>query len=383
MKFRNLTSKTFVSAVMLFIVGAAIIAPTGHSSSNVIWSQQEVSTPSVNAAIMFSPDGQLVVTGRRETNSVYIHSATDGTLLRVLTGKNNNANALAFSPDSQLLVTGTGGPGVGLSLNLWRVTDGVRLMGRIPAHNNGTIGVALSPDGQTLATCGFHDRDILIWHVPDMTLVNTINNFDPDDGVALFVKAIAFSPDGQLLATGDSDSIKLRRVSDWTLVRKMAASAATDYVTLAFSPDGKSLVGGVTTLDPTYGTCVDCSVKLWRLADGALLRTFRSRAGELSYTKVGFSADGQTIAAGFSPGNGETGVIQFWNAQSGKTIFTDNQPSGVHAFTFSPDGRFYGYMLIDGTIAVAETPTSRFGFSNTRDAADKGDTEVSAIDAAP
>jgi WD40 repeat protein len=308
---------------------------------------------------MFSPDGQLVATGRQETNNVYIRNAADGTLLRVLNGKNNNATALTFSPDSQLLVTGTGGPGVGLSLNLWRATDGVRLVGRIPAHNNGTLGVALSPDGQTLATCGFHDRDILIWHVPDMTLVNTINNFDPDVGTALFVRAIAFSPDGQLLATGDGNSIKLRQVSDGAIVRKMAASAATDYVTLAFSPDGKQIVGGVTKLDPTYATCVDCSVKLWRVADGGLLRTFYSRAGELRYTKVGFSADGQTIAAGFGLGNGETGVIQFWNI-NGKSIFVDYQPSGVHAFAFSPDGRFYGYMLMDGTVAVAQTPVSPF-----------------------
>lgn len=383
MKSRCTTFKPLMRAAIPLIVLVAIIAPSGQTSSNVVWSQQEVSAPSLNAAIAFSPDGQLVATGRQETNNVYIHSAADGTLLRVLNGKNNNASALAFSPDSQLLVTGTGGPGVGLSLNLWRVVDGLRLVGRIPAHNNGTLGAAISPDGQLLATCGFHDRDILLWHMPDMTLVNTINNFDPDVGAPLFVRAIAFSPDGQLLATGDSNNIKLRQVSDGTIVRTMAASAATHYVTLAFSPDGKLITAGLTRLDSTSTMCIDCSVKLWRVSDGGLLRTFYSRAGELRYTKVDFSADGQTIGAGFSLGNGETGAIQFWNIQNGKPIFIDYQPSGVHAFAFSPDGMSYGYLLSDGTVAVAQLPGSSFGTTGGSGVANEDDTGVPTLKAEP
>jgi WD40 repeat protein len=361
MKSRNSKFKAVVRLAMplVVLVVTIVIPPAGHSSSNEVWSQSEVSPTSLNAAILFSPEGQLVATGRAETDNVYIRSAADGTLIRVLNGRDNNADALAFSPDSQLLITGTGGPGDGLSLNLWRVTDGVRLVGRIPAHNNGTIGVSLSPDGQLLATCGFHDPNILLWHVPDMTQLGAINNFDLEFGAALRVKAIAFSPDGQLLATGDGRNIKLRQVSDGAIVRTFAASGALNHITLAFGPDGKKLIAGITSLDPTYGSCVDCSVKLWRVADGRLLRSFRSRAGELKYTKVGFSPDGQTIAAGFVIGNNTSGAIEFWSVDNGRSIFVDNQPSGVHAFAFSPDGRFYGYMLVNGTVAVSESPVIR------------------------
>ena len=360
MKPHSSMFKSVIGVASLSLILVVILAPSGHASSDVLWSQQEVSAPSINAVFRFSPDGELVATGRRETNDVYIRSASDGTLVRVLNGKNNDANALAFSPDSQLLVTGTGGPGVGLSLNLWGVADGVRLVGRIPAHSNGTTGVAISPDGQLVATCGFHDRTIMLWHLPDMTRAGAVTNSDPDlGGTALFVRAIAFSPDGQLLATGDSNNIKLRRVSDFSIVRTMAQSAAHDYVTLAFSPDGQELVAGLTDLDVTYGRCADCSVKLWKVSDGTLLRTFYSGAGELRYTKVDFSADGQTVGAGFTIEPDEvTGVIQFWDTRNGSSFFIDYQPSPVHAFTISPSGKFYGYMLADGTVAVAPMPVS-------------------------
>src|SRR4051794_9756649 len=112
MKPHTSTFKTVVGVALLSVILAVVIAPSGHASADVLWSQQEVSAPSINAVIKFSPDGELVATGRRETNDVYIRSASDGTLLRVLNGKNNNATTLAFSPDSQLLITGTGGPGV-------------------------------------------------------------------------------------------------------------------------------------------------------------------------------------------------------------------------------------------------------------------------------
>jgi WD domain, G-beta repeat/WD40-like Beta Propeller Repeat len=357
MNSQSATFKFCIRAATLLIAVFVIGQATTQSSSTVIWSKQETPSPSLSTAITFSPDGQLVSTGRTESNSVNLRSAGDGTLIRVLTGKNNNARALAFSPDSQLLVTGAGGPGVGLGLNLWRVADGERLVGRIPSHNNGTNGVSFSPDGQMVATSGFHDRDIMLWHVPDMTLVRTINNFDPDLGIALFVTAVAFSPDGQFLANGDGQGVKLRRVSDGALVRKMGGPG-TDVVSLAFAPDGSKIVAGITGLDPTYGTCVDCSVKLWSVPDGALLRRFLSRAGELRYPKVGFSADGLSIAAGFGI-NDETGAIQFWSIRTGASVFIDSQPSPVHAFAYSPDGRRYGYVLANGLVAVAQSPPGR------------------------
>ena len=137
-----------------------------------------------------SPDGQLVATGRADSNDVKIWNATDGALIRVLNGRNNNANTIAFSPDGQYLATGTGGGGAILSLNLWRVSDGERVVGRIPAFNNGTKSIDFSPDSQLLVAAGNSDDFYKIYHVPDMTLLATVDNFDPDLGGNVRVHAV-------------------------------------------------------------------------------------------------------------------------------------------------------------------------------------------------
>jgi WD40 repeat protein len=65
-----------------------------------------------------------------------------------------------------------------LTLDLWRVSDGVCLL-RLGAHTNGTDSVDLSSDGQYPITSGIFSREIKVWHVPDLTLLLTIPNNDP------------------------------------------------------------------------------------------------------------------------------------------------------------------------------------------------------------
>ena len=116
------------SVILICVIGVA----SANAQQNIIWSVQEPDAETNRAAVAASPDGRLVATGRADSNDVKIWDASNGTLIRVLNGANNNANVIAFSPDGQYLATGTGQPGQGLSLNLWRVSDGLRLVGRIP-----------------------------------------------------------------------------------------------------------------------------------------------------------------------------------------------------------------------------------------------------------
>jgi WD40 repeat protein len=355
-----MSKRAFALAVLCLLVSISMApAVTAQTwSRNVLWRIQEPDATTFRNAIAFSPDGQLVATGRTDSNTVTLRDASDGHLVRTLLGENNNARALAFSPDASLLATGTGMPGQTLSLNLWRVSDGVRLKGRVAAHPNGTSGVVFSPDGGDLATCGFHDRTVKVWPVPALEDPTLISNFDPTLGYSAIVHSIAWSPDGQLLAVGDARGVKLRRPQDGAIVREIPEPAA-DIVSLAFSPDGQFVAAGVMHQDPTYGTCTDCMVRLWRVADGALVTTFRAESGnDFLFPQIAFTPDGTFIGAGAStgPAGAETGIIQFWKVATGQAVFVDRRPSSVHAFAVGPDSERYGYVLANGLVAVARLP---------------------------
>jgi len=346
------------SALLLF--GMCFVGSiSAQTRSLIIWSQQEVENTTHNGAIAYSPDGQLVASGRANSNNVDLWRAADGALIRTLTGQDNNANVLAFSPDSQYIVSGSAS---NLSLNLWRVSDGVRLVGRLPAFTNGVVGLSFSPDGQLLAASGFHSSTYKIYHMPDMTLVGTFGNFDPALGYDARIFSVGFSRDGQFIAVGATRGIYLRRASDGSLVRIVNPNypnAMTTY-SVAFSPDGSSIAAGVSHLDPTYGNCIDCSIKLFRIDDGTLLHTYIDSSGP-TFPKVEFSPNGRVIAAGYSDNNGTvtSGATQFWNVATEESIRRDSRDFWVQDFAYSPSGKSYAFFGADGVIAVARAPVLR------------------------
>ncbi len=349
--YKKLSSAWFLMVVVF--IGASL----AQSEPFILWLQQHSGGFSTRAAVAFSPDGGLLASGRVNTREVKLWDAENGALIRTLSAKDNEANDMDFSPDGQYLATATGGAGQTLNLNLWRVSDGVRLVGRIPAFTNGAIGVRFSPDGQLLVACGFQARFIKLYHVPDMTLVATYTNSTPANSRGLRVNAVAFSPDGEFIGLGDTEGVKLRRTSDGALVRSFGTGNLFIH-SIAFSPDGQFIAAGISTLDPTYATCIDCTIKLWRVADGALVHTYSNGTG-VQYAKVGFSPDGQIIAAGYTDGEGDTGAVQFWIVNTEETLRRDAQPLYVQGFAYSPSGEMYAYLRADGQVAVVNAPRLR------------------------
>ena len=305
-----------------------------------------------------SPDGQLVATGRADSNDVKIWNANNGALIRVLNGQNNNANVIAFSPDGQYLATGTGQPGQGLSLNLWRVSDGVRVVGRIPAFTNGTKSVAFSPDSQLLVASGFHSTGYKIYHVPDTTLMATVGNFDPNLGYNVRINAVAFSRDGQLIGVGDSVGLRLRNASDGSLVRTLNTNAPGLMKTesVAFSPNGLYVAAGVDVVDSTYATCIDCTVKLFRISDGALLHVYEN-GNNMAFPTVAFSPNGEIIGSAYAHDHDNGGAVQFWNVASANTLQVDARAFWFWDFVYSSLGDRYAFFGGDGLIGVARAPS--------------------------
>jgi WD40 repeat protein len=336
----------FTRTGLMARIGAALLLSlflaASVSAQSIIWK-----AASAGRAVAFSPDGQALLAGTQ------LRRASDGSLLFTLRPpqRGNGPNAVALSPDGQFAALGI--QSFNQNLDLFSVVNGALLVGPISAHNNGTTTVDFSPDRQLLASGG-RDGTVKLWHLPDMKLVRTLKAVS---GYRPRVFAVAFSADGRLLAVGGEDGVQLFRVSDGALIRRMSPVAST--LSVAFSPDGQILAAGSNAVDQ-YGDCTDCTVKLWRVADGVLLRTIRG--GNDGITSVVFSPNQKQITA-CSGDRVYSGVVRIWRVSDGALLKRFNQdpnnPSSyVTSVAYSPDGLLLAYARADLLTVVARNPFS-------------------------
>ncbi|MFF3209195.1 helix-turn-helix domain-containing protein [Streptomyces sp. NPDC002886] len=164
------------------------------------------------------------------------------------------------------------------------------------------------------------------------------------DGHGGPVNAVAFAPDGRLLATAGSDGkVLLRRVADRSPVAAFTAPGRVRAV--AFSPDGRTLAAGST----------DGPVRLWPLgADGgagggsvSLLPP--STAGARA---VAFAPDGGTLAVATADG---TVQLRDTAGEHGVRAVLTGHTARVNTLAYAPDGRSLVSAGADGTVRLWDT----------------------------
>ena len=108
----------------------------------------------------------------------------------------------------------------------------------------------------------------------EWTLKKTIGGIDDPEILADRVLSLDFSPDGSLLAIGGGDPSRSGQISIWniadgSLVRSIQQPHSDTVFGLAFSPDGEYLASA----------SADRTAKVFRTADGELVRTFARAPG--------------------------------------------------------------------------------------------------------
>lgn len=166
-----------------------------------------------------------------------------------LNGYGTEVQSLAFSGDNKTLISG----GTNGIVDIWNWHTG-ELLRTFKAHTEAIWSVAISPDGQRLAT-GSWDHAVKLWDLQQ--LESQYFNHSPQHillGHQEKVQSVAFSPDGQTLASGDfGGGVKLWNVENGGLVGTFKGHQA--WVNVAFNPQNHTLITG----------SFDDTLKVWPL----------------------------------------------------------------------------------------------------------------------
>jgi WD40 repeat protein/serine/threonine protein kinase len=284
-------------------------------------------------SVAFSPDGRFLAAAGGD-RAIKVWDSRTGHLIRTIGNAHTGyASSIAYHPDGKHLAS----VGADTRVKVWNLTTGRPVFDRPcgPVHIAGTAyAVAFSVDGERLAAGS--DGGVTTW---DWRNDRPLHRFTGHEKRPI---SVAYSRDGQLLATGSwRGSVRLWDTGDEPL-RILAESrhARHPVTSLSFGPSAGRPNGGRLAT-----SSYDRRVDVWDTTTGRLLRTLRHRRLVLG---TAFSPDGRRLASA-----GEDKTVRIWDPTTGREVLVLRGHTGAcGCVAFSPDGLRLVSAGKDGTIRV-------------------------------
>jgi WD40 repeat protein/transcriptional regulator with XRE-family HTH domain len=258
-------------------------------------------------------------------------------LITFLQGHTQEVYGLAISPDGKTLASGS----LDGTLRFWSVARR-RILGP-PLKNSiaTTPTLAFTPDGKTLFVAGF-DNAIRPW---DVARRKPLGRAITGPSWQTTPWSMALSANGKMLAYGKSDgSIQLWDVAYWRPFGSPLQGPTNGVNSLAFSPDGRTLVSGGW----------DNAVRRWDVTTQTAIDVLY--IGTAAIFSVAYSPDGRTIAA-----SSTDGVVRLWSQAThwSRTTVLAGHTNVVNCVVFSPDSSILASGSDDGSVRLWDVAHER------------------------